>query len=238
MHERIAGAGHRRYCGKLGLGPQPSSAGHHREQDVPDPAGERKPVILADAGNQLPDRRVAAKQGQPVQQLGELADHRVLGPRAVRDSERIAGQPGQRNVAPAERGVDVAGRHRHRDGNAGPAQRFQQRHGASQPAPGLLVAGEPVRRLAGQDDVMELSGHQPCAVSPVSGQPNDLKVTGKPLVHPGEDNQQAPGDAKNAVGSRPERPFLRGPAARAGPPRSAPDRRVRARAREDSAYSP
>jgi hypothetical protein len=173
MHERIAGAGYRCHRGELGFGSQPSPAGHHREQHVPDPPGEHQPVVISGSGNKRLDRRVGAKHGQPVQQLRELKDHRVLLCPAGKGSERLAGQPGQRHVAPAERGVNVAGGHRNRDRKASSAQCVQQRHGGGQPAPGFLIAGEPARRLADQHHIVELAGHQPCGVFPTSSQANN-----------------------------------------------------------------
>jgi Transposase len=184
VHQRVAGAGHCGHRGELGPGSQPPVAGHHRKQHPPHPPGERQPAVACGPGKQRRDRRVTAKHGQPVQQLRQLAGHRVLPGPAGEGSERPAGQPGQRDVAPAERGAKVAGGHRSRDRQASPAQCFQQRHRGGQTAPRFLVAGEPVGHLAGQHHIVELASHQPRAVIPASSQAHDPQVPGKPPVHP------------------------------------------------------
>jgi hypothetical protein len=158
---------------------------------VPDLAGKGRPVIRADPGHQGLDGLIGAELRKPVQQPHQLVDHRLLRPPAADPSERLPRQPGQRHAAAAERASDVAGAQRNRYCQASPAKRSQQRHRGGQPAPGFLVAGQPVGHLIDEDHVVELASYQP-GIPAGSGKTQHRQVTGQPLTHPSDNSQRRP----------------------------------------------
>jgi hypothetical protein len=188
VNERVARSGNRRNSGELGVCAPAAVAGHQREQHLPDLLAETPPVIRARAGKLPQDLRLRAQLGEPVQQTGQLSDHRLLGPGAANVTDLVAGYPAQRDMADAERTPHMTGGQRNRDGNRQltGSQHLEQRYRGPERAPGAFVTGKPVGHVPGEHDVVELTVHQTRVTSAPA---HDIEIAGQLVIHPGDYSQ-------------------------------------------------